>query len=217
MKVISVVGARPQFVKLKPVVDALEAVGAQHEIVHTGQHYDANMSDTFFSGLGLPDPTVNLEVGSGSHADQTARMLVGLEQIVTASRPDWVLVYGDTNSTLAGALASAKVGVPVAHIEAGLRSRNREMPEEINRVMTDHASDILFAPTDLAYENLKSEGLLNRSYLVGDVMADLVLSARDLEPDLASVKTAVPAGKEYLVATIHRPSNTDSPGPCVSG
>ncbi len=211
MKVVSVVGARPQFVKLKPMVDALANVEAKHFIVHTGQHYDSNMSDVFFSGLKLPHPNINLAVGSGSQAQQTGEILIRIEGVIAEQEPDWVLVYGDTNSTLAAALAAVKIGAPIAHIEAGLRSRNRAMPEEINRILTDHASGLLLAPTQLAMENLTSEGLESKSHLVGDVMADLVRSEWNLrKADHLQPLKITGAGK-YFVATIHRPSNTDDP------
>jgi len=193
------------------MVDALAAVGAEHIVVHTGQHYDANMSDVFFDGLGLPDPDVNLAVGSGSQAEQTSKILINIEAVFFDAQPDWVLVYGDTNSTLAAALAAVKIGVPLAHIEAGLRSRNRQMPEEINRVLTDHASDLLFAPTELAMGNLKSEGLGEKSFLVGDVMADLVQSAKKFDAGAQLSAAGISDSPEYVVATIHRPSNTDTP------
>jgi UDP-N-acetylglucosamine 2-epimerase (non-hydrolysing) len=212
VKVVSAVGARPQFVKLKPMVDALERVGAEHLIIHTGQHYDANMSDVFFSGLGLPDPDVNLAVGSGSQAEQTGEILIRVERVIAEAQPDWVLVYGDTNSTLAAALAAVKIGAPLAHIEAGLRSRNRQMPEEINRVLTDHASDLLFAPTELAMDNLGLEGLGDRSFLVGDVMADLVRGAETFDSGAQMNAAGISRSPGYVVATIHRPSNTDSRG-----
>jgi UDP-N-acetylglucosamine 2-epimerase (non-hydrolysing) len=210
MKVTSVVGARPQFVKLKPMVDALARVDAEHAIVHTGQHYDFNMSDIFFSGLALPDPDINLAVGSGSQAEQTGEILIRIEAVIAEQRPDWLLVYGDTNSTIAATLAAVKIGIPVAHIEAGLRSHNRAMPEEINRVLTDHAADILFAPTVLAMENLSAEGLGSKSHLVGDVMADLVQSERKLRGSNRLPTIQIISGR-YIVATIHRPSNTDNP------
>lgn len=211
MRVLSVVGARPQFVKLKPMVNALASFGAEHFIIHTGQHYDANMSDVFFSGLEMPDPDINLAVGSGSQAQQTGEILIKIEGVIAEQKPDWVLVYGDTNSTLGAALAAVKIGAPIAHIEAGLRSRNRAMPEEINRVLTDHASDLLFAPTQLAMENLTLEGLESKSHLVGDVMADLVRSERDLREANRLQFLEITGAGRYFVATIHRPSNTDDP------
>jgi len=211
MKVLSVVGARPQFVKLAPVAEALAEAGVEHVIVHTGQHYDAGLSDVFFADLRIPPPDVNLAIGSGSHGAQTGAMLAQIEPVLLAADPDWVLVYGDTNSTLAGTLAAVKVHLRVAHLEAGLRSFNRRMPEEHNRVLTDHAADLLLAPTTVAMAHLADEGLAARSVLVGDVMADVCLRVRDkvLGEGLASVAGLAPDG--YLVATIHRAENTDDP------
>ena len=159
MKVISVVGARPQFVKLAPIHHAFTQAGIEHVIVHTGQHYDHNMSDSFFELLDIPMPDFNLGVGSASHAGQTASMLEPLEKVFLKVNPDWVLAYGDTNSTLATAIAAVKIHQPLAHLEAGLRSFNRAMPEEHNRVLTDHASDLLLAPTQTAMNHLAHEGL----------------------------------------------------------
>lgn len=210
MRILSVVGARPQFVKLAPIAAAL--VGrAEHLIIHTGQHYDELMSDVFFRDLDIPAPEVNLEVGSGSHGLQTAQMLEGLEREFEKLTPDWVLVYGDTNSTVAAALAAVKLHLPVAHLEAGLRSFNRRMPEEHNRVLTDHAADLLLAPTQIAMEHLTREGLSDRAVLVGDVMTDVLYDVRDSV--LAGPKRTplgLPEG-DYYVATIHRPDNTDGP------
>jgi UDP-N-acetylglucosamine 2-epimerase (non-hydrolysing) len=210
MRIVSVVGARPQFVKLAPIAAAL--VGkAEHVIVHTGQHYDDLMSDVFFRDLGIPSPEVNLEVGSGAHGSQTGRMLEGLEREFERLAPDWVLVYGDTNSTVAAALAAVKLHLPVAHLEAGLRSFNRRMPEEHNRVLTDHAADLLLAPTQTAMDHLAREGLADRSVLVGDVMTDVLYEVRDR---IIETPTAPPLGLvagDYLVATLHRPDNTDDP------
>ncbi len=174
MKVLSVVGARPQFVKLAPLARAARADGVDHVIVHTGQHYDPLLSDVFFDELGIGPPDVHLGVGSGSHGVQTGAMLAALDGVIDAHRPDWVLVYGDTNSTLAAAVSAVKLHVPVAHLEAGLRSFNRRMPEEHNRVLTDHAADLLLAPTETAMRHLASEGLRARSRLVGDVMTDVL-------------------------------------------
>jgi UDP-N-acetylglucosamine 2-epimerase (non-hydrolysing) len=211
MRVLSVVGARPQFVKLAPIAHALDG-RAEHIVVHTGQHYDELMSDVFFRDLGIPEPDVNLAVGSGSHGAQTGRMLADLEPVFERYRPDWVLVYGDTNSTLAAAVAAVKIHLPVAHLEAGLRSFNRRMPEEHNRVLTDHASDLLLAPTEVAMQHLRSEGLAERSVLVGDVMTDVLFATRDR---VLAEGGRLPPGLEarsYYVATLHRPDNTDDPG-----
>jgi len=209
MKIISIVGARPQFIKLKPISEAITQRSYEHIIIHTGQHYDSNMSDIFFEGLNISEPNVNLKIGSGSHAQQTGEMLNKLEAEYFKHQPDWVLVYGDTNSTLAGALAATKIRIPLAHIEAGLRSFNRAMPEETNRVLTDHASDLLFAPTELAMQNLLNEGLADNSHLVGDVMADLIISSKELISQV-SLKGSLGIGGNYMVATIHRASNTDN-------
>lgn len=209
-KIASVVGARPQFVKLAPVAQALDELGViEHVVVHTGQHYDANMSETFFDELELPAPDQNLEVGSGTHADQTGKMLTGLEAFFDAERPDVVVSYGDTNSTLAATLAATKLHVPVAHIESGLRSFNREMPEEINRLVADHCSDRLYAPTPTSLQNLGNEGLSNRAILTGDVMFDAVLRNISIARAKSSVidELRVSHGQFGLV-TVHRPVNT---------
>ena len=210
VKVLSVVGARPQFVKLAPIHKALVARGHEHIIVHTGQHYDPDMSDIFFTDLGIPQPTQNLHVGSGSHGAQTATMLTGLEASFLEHKPDWVLVYGDTNSTLAAAIAAVKIHQPLAHLEAGLRSFNRKMPEEHNRILTDHASDLLLAPTEVAMNHLRHEGLGERTVVVGDVMTDVCFHTRDTvtnhPPAMPNQWTSDAA---YVVATIHRQENTD--------
>src|SRR5688572_8219592 len=182
VRLMQVVGARPQFVKLAPVCRAIAAAnaggaGIDNFVVHTGQHYDPAMSGVFFSELGIPEADLDLGIGSGSHGRQTARMLESLEAAMQERRPDMVLTYGDTNSTLAATLAAAKLHVPVAHVEAGLRSFNRRMPEEANRLVADHVADVLFAPTEVAVANLKAERLHERSiHLVGDVMYDAALS-----------------------------------------
>jgi UDP-N-acetylglucosamine 2-epimerase (non-hydrolysing) len=211
MKVLSVVGARPQFVKLAPVAEAFAATDHQHVIVHTGQHYDKNMSDVFFADLRIPDPDVHLGVGSGSHGVQTGAMLSAMDAVLDEHRPDWVLVYGDTNSTLAGTLSAVKMHLPVAHLEAGLRSFNRRMPEEHNRVLTDHAADILLAPTQVAMDHLANEGLTDRARLVGDVMTDVCFRVRDaVSDDSFDLPEGLKRG-EYVVSTIHRAENTDDP------
>lgn len=212
VKVLSVVGARPQFVKLGPVHAAFAAdASVRHVIVHTGQHYDVGMSDVFFDDLKIPAPDIHLGVGSGSHGVQTGAMLGALDAVLDEHRPDWVLVYGDTNSTVAAALAAVKMHLPVAHLEAGLRSFNRRMPEEHNRVLTDHAADLLLAPTTVAVAHLEREGLGARTRLVGDVMTDVCWQVRDA---VAGQPPALPTGLEgpFLVATIHRAENTDDPG-----
>ena len=215
MRIVSIVGARPQFVKLGPIARELATrkVSGQpleHVIVHTGQHYDATMSEVFFAELELPEPAANLDVGSGSHAQQTARMLTALEDFLIANGPDAVIVYGDTNSTLAGALAATKLGIPTAHVEAGLRSFNRRMPEELNRLAADHLCDLLLAPTSTAVENLGREGLAERTRQVGDVMLDAVLHHIDLARRRSNVVARLGLdGRDYAVATLHRASNTE--------
>jgi UDP-N-acetylglucosamine 2-epimerase (non-hydrolysing) len=213
VKVLSVVGARPQFVKLAPVAAAFAQTGHEHVIVHTGQHYDARMSDVFFADLSIPAPDVHLGVGSGTHGVQTGTMLAAMDPVLEKHQPDWVLVYGDTNSTLAGAVSAVKMHIRVAHLEAGLRSFNRRMPEEHNRVLTDHAADLLLAPTDVAMGHLADEGLAARSVLVGDVMTDVCFRVRDAvadQPPPAELPDVVAGSAEgYLVATVHRAENTD--------
>lgn len=217
MRMMSIVGARPQFVKLAAVCRAVArraAAGVPIEdfIVHTGQHYDPAMSDVFFRELAIPAPDIDLEIGSGAHGAQTARMLEGIERLLLECRPDAVVVYGDTNSTVAGALAAAKLYVPVVHVEAGLRSHNRRMPEEINRVTTDHLSDLLLAPTPTAMRNLEREGLGQRAVFVGDVMLDAVLHALALANERSRIVEQLDLRPgEYAVATIHRADNTEPP------
>ncbi len=214
MRVVSVVGARPQFVKLAPIDRAFREARIDHRIVHTGQHYDPLLSDVFFSDLGISPPDVHLGVGSGSHGVQTGRMLAALDDVLGELEADCVLVYGDTNSTLAAALCAVKLHIPLAHLEAGLRSFNRRMPEEINRVLTDHAADLLLAPTSLAAKNLEREGLEDRTEVVGDVMTDVLMRVRDevsSRPVFELMESLSLKAGEYSLATIHRADNTDDP------
>lgn len=211
MKIMTIVGARPEFIQTAPVT---KAIRKRHTdvLVHTGQHYDDNMSAVFFSDLGIPAPEINIGVGGGSHAQMTGQMLMKLEEVMLREKPDWVLVFGDTNSTIAGALAAAKIHIPVAHIEAGLRSYDRKMPEEVNRVMTDHLSTLLLPPTQAAVDNLAKEGITKGVKLVGDVRVDVVLDTvprgRLRQPELFG-QTGLKAGERFALATIHRASNTD--------
>lgn len=209
MKVASIIGARPQFIKCAPVSRALRQV-VDEVLIHTGQHYDDSMSGVFFRQLGIADPDYHLNVGSGAHGEQTGEMLKRLEVILQHQQPDAVLVYGDTNSTLAGALAAAKLHVPVIHVEAGLRSFNRRMPEEINRVLTDQLSALLLCPTDTAVENLRREGVTDGVYLVGDVMYDALLDSVDRARDASTILDRLGVQPQrYLLATVHRADNTD--------
>ena len=214
MKCLTIIGARPQFVKAATVSRAFKSTTDIQEIlVHTGQHYDENMSGIFFEELAITKPKYNLNIGSGSHGVQTGRMLEAIEQVLLTEKPDWVLVYGDTNSTLAGALAATKLHIRVAHVEAGLRSFNRKMPEEINRVLTDHSSDLLFPPTEIAVKHLQQEAIpKEKIYLVGDVMYDAALfysqQAENKSEILHRLKLEF---NNYILATIHRAENTDNP------
>ncbi len=211
MKIVTIVGARPQFIKAAPVSRILRQMHTE-VLVHTGQHYDDNMSAVFFAELGLPQPDVNLGVGSAPHGAQTGAMLAGIEQVLLAEKPDWTLVYGDTNSTLAGALAAAKLHIPVAHVEAGLRSFNRAMPEEVNRVLTDHIADLLFCPSQTAVDNLVHEGITRGVYLVGDVMADALAYAAERAATHSDILQRLGlTEKGFLLATVHRAENTDDP------
>ncbi len=209
MKIVSIVGARPQFIKAAPISRVLRPRHTE-VLVHTGQHYDDNMSAVFFDELDIPEPAYNLGIGSGPHGAQTGAMLARLEDVLLVEKPDWVLIYGDTNSTLAGALAAAKLHIKVAHVEAGLRSFNRAMPEEINRTLADHISDLLFCPSQTAVENLRVEGITRGVQLVGDVMADALASAAERAKTRSSILARLQLEeKGYLLATVHRAENTD--------
>lgn len=212
MKVLTAIGTRPQFIKAAPVSRALERAGVAEVLVHSGQHYDHGMSRVFFEELGLREPDVNLGAGAGTHAEQTARMLVGFEDVIARERPDFVIVHGDTNSTLAAALAAVKLGVRVAHNEAGLRSFNRAMPEEHNRVLTDHCADVLWCPTASAAAQLAREGIRHGVHVVGDVMFDACLLFGDIAAQRSHVleRLRLEAGR-YLLVTLHRPYNVDPP------
>lgn len=215
MKIVTVVGARPQFIKAAAVSRIIRAdyEGQIHEVlVHTGQHYDENMSGVFFEELGIPRPKYNLEISGGQHGAMTGRMLEGVEKVLLQEKPDWLLIYGDTNSTLAGALAAAKLHVPVAHVEAGLRSFNMRMPEEVNRILSDRVSRLLFCPTDTAVNNLKAEGIASGVHNVGDVMYDVALYYRDKARQQSAVMRQYGLGEgQFALATCHRAENTDAP------
>lgn len=211
MKIMTIVGARPEFIQLAPIS---KAVRRRHQeiLVHTGQHYDDNMSRVFFDDLGIVPPEFHLGVGGGGHGAQTGRMLIKLEETMLQEKPDWVLVFGDTNSTVSGALAAAKLWIPIAHVEAGLRSFDRRMPEEVNRVIVDHMSQMLLAPTQTGVDNLKNEGITEGVEMVGDVrvdvMHDFLPKARERRQKLLT-QAGVAEGEAFALATIHRPSNTD--------
>ncbi len=215
MKVVTIIGARPQFIKAAVVSHALvKAADAEEVIIHTGQHYDENMSDVFFEQLNIPKPVYHFGIGGLNHGAMTARMLEKIEEAIMKEQPNWVLVYGDTNSTLAGALAASKLNVPVAHVEAGLRSFNMEMPEEINRILTDRISELLFCPTDIAVKNLKKEGFNEfdcKIIRTGDVMYDAALL---FEKYAATPDFDIP--KNFILATVHRPVNTDEKEPLLT-
>ena len=211
MKIVTIIGARPEFIKASVVSKAiLEADGIEEILVHTGQHFDENMSDIFFEQLGIPRPHYQLDIHGGSHGDMTGRMLIEIEKVLLKEKPDRVMVYGDTNSTLAGALAAAKLHIPVAHVEAGLRSFNMRMPEEVNRILTDQLSDLLLCPTDAAIENLEKEGFLGKTDVtvekVGDVMQDsaMLFSTQAVQP------VGVKNQRSFILVTLHRAENTDS-------
>ncbi|WP_433328889.1 non-hydrolyzing UDP-N-acetylglucosamine 2-epimerase [Spirillospora sp. CA-294931] len=209
--IVHVLGARPNFVKAAPVIDALRAAGAEQVVIHTGQHYDERMSEIFFTELGLPEPDVNLGVGSGSHAAQTASLLVGLEEEFTSRSPALVIVYGDVNSTIAAALVAAKLHIPVAHVEAGLRSFDNTMPEEINRRLVDQLSDLAFVTSPEGVGHLANEGVdVDKAHLVGNPMIDTLLANLDkFDTDRVRAENGLP--DRYVLATMHRPANVDSP------
>lgn len=212
MKIVTIIGARPQFIKAATVSRVLrQRKDVKEVLVHTGQHFDDNMSEVFFREMGIPSPAYHLGIHGGTHGKMTGQMLEKIEEVLLAEAPDWVLVYGDTNSTLAGALAAVKLHIPLAHVEAGLRSFNRRMPEEINRVLTDHASDLLFAPTQQAVNNLNNEGLdAQKIRRVGDVMCDAArYFSAQAETDSQILERLELSPKGYVLATLHRAENTE--------
>lgn len=208
MKICTIVGARPQFVKAAAVSRVFRSSNDMNEIIiHTGQHYDANMSDVFFSELDIPEPHYNLGIGGGSHGQNTGRMIEAIEGVLLNEKPHWLLVYGDTDSTLAGAVAAAKLHIPIAHVEAGLRSFNRSMPEEINRILTDHVSELLFTPTQVATKLLITEGIeLGKIKQVGDVMYDAALYYRDMAQEIKGLSL----DEKFILCTLHRAENTSN-------
>ncbi len=215
MKIATVLGARPQFIKASAVSRVIRdnySDKIEEVLVHTGQHYDDNMSKIFFDELDIPAPTYNLEISADQHGAMTGRMLEGIEKVLLQEKPDWVLVYGDTNSTLAGALGAAKLHIPIAHVEAGLRSFNRRMPEEINRILADRISSLLFCPTETAVHHLKAEGITEGVYNVGDVMYDIALFYGDRARKQSTImQTLGVSDKDFALATCHRAENTDDP------
>ncbi|HLL54545.1 MAG TPA: UDP-N-acetylglucosamine 2-epimerase (non-hydrolyzing) [Myxococcaceae bacterium] len=212
-KVLHIVGARPNFMKVAPIYKAIEQRGSLAQVlVHTGQHYDVKMSDVFFTDLGMPPPDVHLGIGSGSQAEQTAKVMIELEKVFLKEKPDLVSVVGDVNSTVAAAMVAAKMGIPVSHVEAGLRSFDRKMPEEINRVITDRISDYLLTPSSDADENLLKEGVDPKDiYLVGNVMIDSLLASKQRADALPTLQQLGLQAQGYAVCTLHRPSNVDDP------
>jgi UDP-N-acetylglucosamine 2-epimerase len=209
MKIVSVVGARPQFIKYAPMYKEIVKTG-QSVLIHTGQHYDYNMDKVFFDELNVPAPDYNLGVGSGTHAYQTGEMMKGIEDILTKENPDIVIVYGDTNSTLAGALAAVKLHLKTAHVEAGLRMYDKSIPEEVNRVVADYCSDFLFCPTQTAIDNLNREGMTKGVFLTGDVMVDTLSLNKEIAEKSNILETLGLTERGYIVATLHRAGNTDT-------
>lgn len=212
MTVMTVLGARPQFIKAAPVCFALKNAGVDETIIHTGQHYDDAMSKTFFDEMSIPNPKYNLKVGSGSHAQQTARIILRLEEVFSDHRPQSIIVYGDTNTTLSASITACKMGIPIYHVEAGLRSYNKSMPEEHNRILTDHCSDFLFCPTEKARQNLKLENLTKNVHLVGDTMLDSTKMFTSIAVNKSEIINKLCLNNEqFILATVHRPYNTDDP------
>ncbi len=214
IKIFTIVGARPQFIKASILSRLIRSdkwkKHINEVIVHTGQHYDKNMSDVFFSEMGIPEPNYNLNIGSATHGKMTGELIIKIEEILINEKPDFVLVYGDTNSTIAGALAAAKLHIPIIHVEAGLRSFNKKMPEEINRILTDHLSKILFCPTKLSIRNLKNENIVKDVYLVGDIMYDAAIFYGNRNNNYNLIEELGLEKKKYILATIHRAENTDN-------
>ena len=223
MKIVTVIGARPQIIKAAALSRAIRSYAHKvtEIIVHTGQHYDANMSEIFINELGIPSPDYNLKVGSGTHGRQTAAMIIGIEEVLEKEQPDWLVVYGDTNSTLAAAVAASKMHIPIAHIEAGLRSFNKTMPEEVNRILCDHVSTLLFSPTKSGYENLLNEGFNKNDppysfdkpgiYHCGDLMYDNSLYFSEVARSKTKIYDELQLNQPFILATIHRNANTDDP------
>lgn len=209
MKIVSIVGARPQFIKEALIGKKMEELGIDEILVHSGQHYDFNMSDIFFKVLDIKKPQYNLGIGSGTHAEQTGKVMIEFEKVLVKERPDLVIVYGDTNTTLAGALTAAKLKMPIAHVEAGLRQNPKDMPEEINRVLTDRISALKFCPSERAVENLNSEGIKKGVYFTGDVMLDVFLKFMTSVDDKSVLRKYDLKPKNYVLATVHRDFNTD--------